>query len=205
VMRQHQHQCQRQRQCQCQHRYQKNKHSRDIVRDMGGTSRKHIIFILCDGMGNNILNLHLKKGHGDDDDGDDDNDNPTTKSPTKATKSSSSFLHRYNQPTRIRAVFPSTTPAALTTLATACWPGQHGVPGWDLRIRLGGCEFPGDAQQQQQQQDQQQQQQRVDTLAVVNSHHHSQKDSYRLHRLHQLCLFHQHSPIRFVHSVTVKV
>ena len=35
--------------------------------------------------------------------------------------------------TSLRAVFPATTPAALTTLATATWPGQHGLPGWDLR------------------------------------------------------------------------
>ncbi|CAJ1457359.1 unnamed protein product [Effrenium voratum] len=41
----------------------------------------------------------------------------------------------------LRAVFPATTPAALTTLATATWPGQHGMPGWELRD-LKACEFP---------------------------------------------------------------
>ena len=31
---------------------------------------------------------------------------------------------------QLRSVFPSTTAAALTTLATAEWPAQHGVPAW---------------------------------------------------------------------------
>jgi hypothetical protein len=88
---------------------------KDLVELLGGTTRKHIILILCDGMGNNILDLHL---------------------PPDA------FLRKFNQPDKLRAVFPSTTPAALTTLATAQWPGQHGVPGWDLR-EVTGCEFPG--------------------------------------------------------------
>ncbi len=30
----------------------------------------------------------------------------------------------------LRAVFPSATAAALTTLATGLWPNQHAVPGW---------------------------------------------------------------------------
>jgi len=55
----------------------------------------------------------------------------------------SSFLRRHNEPERLRAVFPATTPAALTTLATAVWPGQHGAPGWDLRDQA-GVEFPGE-------------------------------------------------------------
>jgi len=53
-----------------------------------------------------------------------------------------SFLRRHNDASRLVAVFPATTPAALTTLATATWPGQHGQPGWDLRDQK-GCEFPG--------------------------------------------------------------
>jgi hypothetical protein len=64
--------------------------------------RKHIILILCDGMGNSILES------------------------THASDSKPSFFIDNNQPSRIRAVFPSTTPAALTTLATAAWPGRHG-------------------------------------------------------------------------------
>ncbi len=31
---------------------------------------------------------------------------------------------------QLRSVFPSTTAAALTTIATAEWPGTHGVPAW---------------------------------------------------------------------------
>ncbi len=31
---------------------------------------------------------------------------------------------------QLRSVFPSTTAAALTTLATGAWPSQHGVPSW---------------------------------------------------------------------------
>eukprot|EP00956_Cyclotella_meneghiniana_P027307 scaffold60934_cov76-Cyclotella_meneghiniana.AAC.10 len=52
-----------------------------------------------------------------------------------------SFLIENNQRTRLRAVFPSTTPAALTSLATASWPGRHGMPGWNLRDKS-GCDFP---------------------------------------------------------------
>jgi len=82
-----------------------------------GTNTRHVLVILCDGMGNAILQKHL---------------------------SEPSFLRRHNQSDRLRAVFPSTTPAALTTLATAQWPGQHGVPGWDLREQP-GCDYPGEA------------------------------------------------------------
>ena len=35
----------------------------------------------------------------------------------------------------MRTVFPSTTPIALTALATGEWPGAHGVIGWFLRLR----------------------------------------------------------------------
>lgn len=31
---------------------------------------------------------------------------------------------------KLRSVFPSTTAAALTSLATAEWPGRHGIPAW---------------------------------------------------------------------------
>ena len=31
---------------------------------------------------------------------------------------------------QLRSVFPSTTAAALTTLATGAWPSEHGVPAW---------------------------------------------------------------------------
>lgn len=35
----------------------------------------------------------------------------------------------------MRTVFPSTTPIALTTLATGLWPAKHAVIGWFLRLR----------------------------------------------------------------------
>lgn len=97
-----------------------------LAADIGGESttisdgtaryeRRHIVLVLCDGMGNSILEGALP-------------DN--------------SFLRRHNDPNRLRAVFPSTTPAALTTLATAAWPGRHGMPGWNLRDKK-GCDLPG--------------------------------------------------------------
>ena len=87
----------------------------DMAQEIG-TSTRRIFVIVCDGLGNAILEQHLPE---------------------------SSFLHRHNQSDRLRAVFPSTTPAALTTLATAQYPGQHSVPGWDLREQQ-GCDFPGE-------------------------------------------------------------
>ncbi len=35
---------------------------------------------------------------------------------------------------QLRAVFPSTTAAALTTLATGVWPSQHGIPAWNTHL-----------------------------------------------------------------------
>lgn len=93
-----------------------NERERELTQEIGPKTR-HIVVVLCDGMGNTILDQHL---------------------------SESSFLRRHNQSERLRAVFPSTTPAALTTLATAQWPGQHGVPGWDLREQP-ACDYPGEA------------------------------------------------------------
>ena len=37
--------------------------------------------------------------------------------------------------TEMRTVFPSTTPIALTTLATGMWPSGHAVIGWFLMLR----------------------------------------------------------------------
>jgi hypothetical protein len=39
---------------------------------------------------------------------------------------------RGNRAGALRTVWPSTTAAALTTLATGEWPGRHAVPGWWL-------------------------------------------------------------------------
>lgn len=35
---------------------------------------------------------------------------------------------------QLRSVFPSTTAAALTTIATGAWPCQHGVPAWNTHL-----------------------------------------------------------------------
>ena len=86
----------------------------ELAKVIGGTARKHIVVVLCDGMGVSSLVQHLVPD---------------------------SFLRKHNS-RHLRAVFPATTPAALTTLATAAWPGQHGLPGWELRDQK-GCEFPG--------------------------------------------------------------
>ncbi|MFT4305983.1 MAG: alkaline phosphatase family protein [Microbacterium sp.] len=37
-----------------------------------------------------------------------------------------------------RSVFPSTTAAALTSLLTAAWPGEHGIVGYRVRVPGGG-------------------------------------------------------------------
>jgi len=89
-------------------------HADALAEQLGGTARRHLVFVLCDGMGSSILERHLVPG---------------------------SFLRKRNDPERLLSVFPATTPAALTTLATAAWPGIHGQPGWDLRDQK-GCEFP---------------------------------------------------------------
>lgn len=89
--------------------------AQNLAKQIGGQSRRHIIVVLCDGMGCTVMEQHL---------------------------ASDSFLRSHNDPERLVAIFPSTTPAALTTLATGMWPGQHGMPGWDLRDQK-GCEYPG--------------------------------------------------------------
>ncbi len=63
--------------------------------------REHLVFILIDGLGVDLLERCAPKG----------------------------FLagHRVAE---LRSVFPSTTAAALTSLATAEYPARHGIPGW---------------------------------------------------------------------------
>ncbi|MBA3848103.1 MAG: alkaline phosphatase family protein, partial [Planctomycetes bacterium] len=39
----------------------------------------------------------------------------------------------------LEAVFPSTTAAVLTSMATGTYPGQHGVPGWFTHFAELGC------------------------------------------------------------------
>jgi len=77
-------------------------------------SRRHIVLILCDGMGNSILQQHASSRE------------DTSSADGNTAVDTSEFFIKHNQPSRLRAVFPSTTPAALTTLATATWPGRHG-------------------------------------------------------------------------------
>ena len=78
---------------------------------------RHMIVLLCDGLGSSIL------------------DNST---------SSALFLQKCNcDDVSLRSVFPSTTPAALSTFATAVWPMQHGIVGWDLKQNNKKCTFPG--------------------------------------------------------------
>ncbi len=71
-----------------------------VVSDFIGEA-EHLVFVLVDGMGWTLL------------DG----------LPPDA------FL-RSQRMMELRAVFPSTTACALTTVTTGLWPGQHGVPGW---------------------------------------------------------------------------
>ncbi len=66
----------------------------------------HLVMILADGFGMNFVEA-LDEG---------------------------SFV-RSHLATEIRTVFPSTTPIALTTLATGEWPCAHSVIGWFLRLR----------------------------------------------------------------------
>jgi Type I phosphodiesterase / nucleotide pyrophosphatase len=70
------------------------------LRDRIGDAQ-HLVFALVDGLGMNAL----------------------------GQLDPSAFLRRHLD-RELRAVFPSTTASALTSLATGAWPGQHGIPGW---------------------------------------------------------------------------
>ena len=62
---------------------------------------RHLLFVLVDGMGSYMLDRLPAAG---------------------AVRSGMCM--------ELDAVFPATTACAMTTLATAAWPGEHGVPGW---------------------------------------------------------------------------
>ncbi|MCO5165471.1 MAG: alkaline phosphatase family protein [Planctomycetes bacterium] len=62
----------------------------------------HLVFVLVDGLGVETIEAALPP---------------------------ESFLRRHLAMT-LRAVFPSATASALTSLATGLWPNRHGVPGW---------------------------------------------------------------------------
>ncbi|PZC45759.1 MAG: putative pyrophosphatase or phosphodiesterase [Chloroflexi bacterium] len=75
-------------------------HRAQALRALLGAPRQ-IVFVLIDGLGCNLL----------------------------ATLPPSAFLRR-SPLAELRAVFPSTTAAAVTSLATGAWPAQHAAPGW---------------------------------------------------------------------------
>ena len=45
----------------------------------------------------------------------------------------SSFLRRHLR-MELQTVFPSTTSAVFTSLATASWPNRHSIIGWDMYL-----------------------------------------------------------------------
>ncbi len=67
----------------------------------GRPAPDHVVFVLVDGLGCNLIDAL----------------------PADA------FLRRHTV-AELRPVFPSTTAAALTSIASAAWPGQHAIPGW---------------------------------------------------------------------------
>lgn len=72
---------------------------------------RHLVVVLADGLGMNILNGLPENA----------------------------FL-RQRLAASMRTVFPSATAVALTSLATARWPGQHGVVGWWTHLpEIGGA------------------------------------------------------------------
>ena len=72
-----------------------------------GPVGQHLLFVLLDGMGMNLLESTL----------------PPT-----------SFLRRHLAQS-IHSVFPATTTAALNSLASAVYPSTHGLPGWTVRTK----------------------------------------------------------------------
>ena len=85
--------------------------SEDMIAKSIGAS-EHIVFVVADGLGMTLLE----------------------------TLPEDSFLRR-NLTHELRSVFPSTTSAALTSLATGAWPSEHAVIGWWTHF----TEIPGPA------------------------------------------------------------
>ena len=81
------------------------------IADLIGAA-EHIVFVVADGLGMSILE----------------------------TLPEDAFL-RHSLARELQSVFPSTTSAALTTLATGEWPVNHGVIGWWTHF----AEIPGPA------------------------------------------------------------
>ncbi len=63
--------------------------------------REHLVLVLVDGLGLGQLETHLQ----------------------------GSFLHDHCRGC-LQSVFPSSTPAAMVSLATGAYPSRHGVPTW---------------------------------------------------------------------------
>ncbi len=78
--------------------------ARRIGETIGGGAR-HVVFVLVDGLGMHLID----------------------------TLPANSFLHRHVA-MELQSVFPSGTPAALTSIATASWPAEHAVVGWFLHL-----------------------------------------------------------------------
>lgn len=70
---------------------------------------RHIVFVLIDGLGDELLARAPEHG----------------------------FLRRHRDQA-LRAVFPSTTAAALTSLGTATWPAEHASCGWWMYLASSG-------------------------------------------------------------------
>ena len=68
-------------------------------------SAKHLVFVVVDGLGMNFVNKMNAKA----------------------------FLPKHLA-MELQTVFPSTTSAAFTSLATTKWPSQHGIVGWDMYL-----------------------------------------------------------------------
>jgi hypothetical protein len=71
-----------------------------LVADAVGTY-EHYVFVLIDGLGMNLID-----------------------------RLSADAFFRRHVALDLRAVFPSSTAPALTSIATARWPAEHAVPGW---------------------------------------------------------------------------
>lgn len=69
------------------------------------TTAKHLVFVVVDGLGMNFVNK----------------------------MEASSFFPKHLA-MELQTVFPSTTSAAFTSLATSKWPNQHGIVGWDMYL-----------------------------------------------------------------------
>ncbi|MCZ6706349.1 MAG: alkaline phosphatase family protein [Chloroflexi bacterium] len=78
-------------------------HARKLIDDLRieGDLPQHTVFVLVDGLGCNLIDAIA----------------PDAFFPAHTVR-------------ELRAVFPSTTAAALTSIATAAWPAQHAIPAW---------------------------------------------------------------------------